>query len=134
MINRNRTFGYVVILVVGGLLFVPSIILEKIDSFWGGLGAALGILAIVRLLQVARINKNKNYAKKWSTNNNDERIIHISTEARSRTFYFTVIIEGILIVLFTALNMMELVKVLICLITGQLMIYCFMFYALRSKY
>lgn len=132
--TKNRTFLHVIILIVGGLLFVSSIILDKIDSFWGGLGIAMGILSIARLLQVARISKNEDYAKKWNTNKRDERNIHISTEARSKTFYFSVLIEGILIIVFTALNMVELTRFLSFLITGQLIIYLFIFFALKSKY
>ncbi len=116
---------------VGGLLFVLSEILGRLDSFWGGLGLALFILALLRLIQILRLKTNKNYAEKWNITVNDERNIYISKEARSKTFYYSVMIEALLIILFTTFNMPEYTKVLNVILVGQLFIYYVLYFVLR---
>lgn len=132
--SKSRTLWYVMLLIVGGVLFLSSEILEEIDSFWGGLGIALSILAILRLLQLTRIKTSEEYAKKWVISNKDERNIYISNEARAKTFLYTVIIEAILIIIFTALNMTDYIRVLSCVLVGQIVIYWLLFLILRKKY
>jgi len=129
---RHRTFSYVIILIVGGMLFVLSEILGRIDSFWGGLGLALFILATLRLFQVLRLKTSKDYAKKWNIDVNDERYIYISKDARSKAFYYSVIIEAILMIIFTTLDMTEYTKILSCLFVGQLLIYFILYFVLRK--
>lgn len=128
---RNRTFSYAVILIVGGLLFVFSEILGRLDSFWGGLGLASFIFATLRLLQILRLKTNKDYAEKRSIDINDERNIYISKEARSKVFYYSVMIEAIFMIVFTALDMTEYTKVLSSLFAGQLFLYYFLYFVLR---
>lgn len=130
---RNRTFSYTFILLIGGLLFFLSEILDRIDSFWGGLGLALIILSTLRLLQLLRIQTNKDYAEKRSIDINDERNIYISKEARSKAFYYSVIIEAIFIFIFTAFDRTEYAKVMSCLFIGQLFIYYVLYFVLRKR-
>ncbi len=135
MVNtKNRSLWYGVTLFASILLLSSTVIFEKMDSFWAGLSVALGLLAILRLLQVTRIKTNENYAKKWNVERKDERNIYISNEARSKTFYYSVIIEAILIIAFAGLNMVEYTKILSCLIAGQMIVYWLTYFVLRSKY
>ncbi|MCU9612652.1 hypothetical protein OEV98_03615 [Caldibacillus lycopersici] len=129
---RNRTVYYAIIVIVGALLFVLSEIVGEIDSFWGGLGLASFIFATLRLLQILRWKTNKNYAEKRNITIHDERNIYISKEARSKAFNYSVIIEAIIIIIFTALNMTDYTMVLSCLFVGQLLIYYVLYFILRK--
>lgn len=129
---RSRTLSYAFILIVGALLFYSSEILARMDSFWGGLGLALFLLASLRLLQVLRLKTNSKYAEKWRIEVTDERNIYISKEARSKTFYYSVMIEAILLFIFTALEMTEYTKVLSAIFVGQLCLYYVMYLVLKK--
>ncbi|RUL54032.1 hypothetical protein [Lysinibacillus antri] len=129
---EKRVFSYVIILIVGGVLFLLSEIFGKLDSFWGGLGLALFIFAMLRLIQIRRIKTNEEYAEKWSIASNDERNIYISKEARSKAFNFSMMIQAITLIIFTSLNMTEYIKILSYLFVGQLCIYFALYFVLRK--
>ena len=56
----KKSYYYISLIVIGSILSVLSF-MEKLDAFWSGMGSALLVVGIIRLLKEHRLNKNDTY-------------------------------------------------------------------------
>ena len=81
-------------LIIGSILIVFSF-LEKLDSFWSGMGSALCVVGIINLLRSYRLNKNQAYREKVEIELSDERNRFIRNKAWAYAGYIFTIITSI---------------------------------------
>jgi hypothetical protein len=121
------------LLLIGAILFILSEFLNVIDSLWSGMGIGFVLISVIRFVQIGRYKNDSDYAKKL-TMNNDERNQYIVTQSRSNTFYYSILIEGVVITLFYIMNMPDIAEVIGMVLCGQLIIYWVSYFFLKSKF
>ena len=91
MSNQKKDVWYIALLIIGAALYAAGC-LEYIDSFWSGMGGALIGVSAVRLMLLVRYKKDPEYAKHVDISNEDERLRFIADKARSRAFFFSILL------------------------------------------
>jgi Ca2+/Na+ antiporter len=130
---ESRMIWNVTLLFVGAILYILAEFLNVIDSLWSGMGIGFVLISIIRFVQIGRYKNDSDYAKKLSMSN-DERNQYLTNKARSNTFYYSILFEGIAITLFYILNIPEIAQVIGIVLCGQLIIYWVSYFFLKSKY
>ena len=64
---------YPIALLIAGLSLIGLGCAEIVDEFWSGMGSALAVIGIIRLLRFYRLKKNDSYREKMETAVTDER-------------------------------------------------------------
>ena len=131
---QGRTIWYALLFALGAVLFVLAQFMEKIEGFWSGMGLGFVLISAIRLVQLKRYKNDPAYAKKITVKNNDERNQYLSSQARSSSFSYSIIIEGIVIIALHGLGMTEMGRVVGMVMCGQLVLYWGSYFLLRSKY
>lgn len=131
---ESRMVWYSALLFIGAALFILAEFMEVLDNFWSGMGLGFVVVSGLRLVQIARYKNNDAYAKKITVENNDERNQFLATKARSTTFYYSILLEGLAIVIFYILKNSDVAQVISMVLCGQLIIYWVSYAFLKSKY
>lgn len=131
---RNRTIYYAIIGILGIAMFVASVILGFIDTFWSGMGVGFVVISALRLIQIYRYKNDDVYAEKINIQNNDERNRFLAEKARNMTFYYSILIEAIAIIVLRVLDYAEASTVIGYAICVQLIIYWLSYLWLQKKY
>ncbi|MER2108305.1 MAG: hypothetical protein ABS949_15325 [Solibacillus sp.] len=131
---KSKLVWHVALLLIGAALYVSAEYLNSIDSFWGGMGIGFIVISAIRLGQIGRYKRDPEYAKQVRIKNNDERNQYIATKARAHTFYYSIILSGIGVMVLYMLNMPDIAQVVSMVLCGQLIIYWLVYFFLNSKY
>ena len=108
--------------------------LGKIDQFWNGLGAALVVVGVLRLIRLIRYNTNTEYKEKTDTAVNDERNRFIANKAWAWVGYLYIMIAAVATIVFKLLNqeiLMYFCSGSVCVI---LILYWIIYLILSKKY
>ena len=97
---NNKNILYHSSMLVTGLLLILLSFAGKVDEFWNGMGSALAILGIVRLLRSYRLNKSEAYREKVEIEMNDERNRFLRGKAWAWAGYLFILITGISVIVF----------------------------------
>ena len=108
--------------------------LGKVDQFWNGLGAALVVVGVLRLIRQIRYNTNTAYKEKTDTDIQDERNRFIRNKAWAWAGYLFIIICAIGTIIFKLLG-----QDLLCMASGgavclMLVLFWVSFFILKKKY
>lgn len=132
MKRREMVFG-IVWLLLGVVLTVLSL-LETLDEFWSGMGAALLVVGVVRLLRGYRLSRSDTYREKREVAETDERFRFIRNKAWSWAGYLFIFIAALCTILFRLLGQ-ELLSMAcggaVCL---MLVLFWCAFFILKKKY
>lgn len=131
---ESRIVWYTALLFIGIVLYILAEFMGLIDRFWSGMGLGFVVVSGLRLVQIVRFKNNDAYAKKITIKNSDERNQFLATQARSTTFYYSVILEAIAIIVLYIMQKTDLAQVITMVLCGQLMIYWVSYAFLKSKY
>lgn len=131
---KNRTIYYAIIGIIGIVMFAVSKFYGSLDTYWIGMGGGFVVLSTLRLIQLYRYKTDNNYADKVNIQNNDERNRFLAEKARSMTFYYSILIEAIGIIVLRLLKYAELSTIIGYVISIQLMIYWLSYLWLKRKY
>ncbi|MEI4624060.1 hypothetical protein KFD70_27635 [Bacillus pfraonensis] len=131
---KSRMIWYMALLFIGIILYISAEFFEVIDSFWSGMGIGFVIVSIIRLVQIGRFKNDAEYAKKLTVKHSDERNHYLANRARSHTFYYSILMEGVVIILFNIMDMSEIAQVIGMVLCGQIIIYWITYFLLKSKY
>ena len=131
---ESRIIWYTALLVVGIALYILAEFMTLIDRFWSGMGLGFVVVSGLRLVQIIRYKNNDAYAKKITIKNSDERNQFLAKEARSTTFYYSVLLEAIAIIVLYIMQKTEVSQVITIVLCGQLMIYWLSYAFLKLKY
>lgn len=133
---RNMTvfvLKYVLLALIGAALLVVPMF-GVIDDFWAGMGAGLLGVCAIRIFQIVRYKTDSEYADRVTVNNGDERNRYLAEKARSRGYYYSILIECVGVIGFRIAGMPEFSTLLGYVVCLQLVIYLLSWFWIRKKY
>ena len=103
-IKLSFNIAYVII----GCILIGFAVLEKLDSFWSGMGSALLVVGLINLLKFHRLSKNEEYREKMEIEISDERLQFIRNKAWAWSGYLFVLISAVACIVFKVMNLDQL--------------------------
>lgn len=120
-------------IIIGGIL-VGLAMAGKADEFWSGMGSALLVVGVLRLLRIYRFHKNETYREKIEIEQTDERNHFIRNKAWAWTGYIFVIVGAILTIVFKVLDMGDYSKMASISVCFMMLLFWVSYHILRRKY
>ena len=111
MKKKDIIFGVIWLLL--GLVLTVLCCLETLDAFWSGVGSALMVVGVVRLLRSYRLSRSETYREKREVAETDERFHFIRNKAWAWAGYLFIIICALSTIVFKLLN-----QDLLCMASG----------------
>ena len=132
MKKKDIIFGVIWFLL--GLVLTVLCCLETLDEFWSGMGSALMVVGIVRLLRSYRLSRSETYREKREVAETDERLHFIRNKAWAWAGYLFIIICAMATIIFKLLG-----QDLLCMFLGgsvclMLVLFWVCFFVLKKKY
>ena len=132
MKKKDIVFGILWLLL--GLALTVLCCLETLDAFWSGMGSALIVIGVVRLLRSYRLSRSDIYREKREVAETDERFHFIRNKAWAWAGYLFIIICAIGTIIFKLLG-----QDLLCMAFGgavclMLVLFWVCFFILKKKY
>ena len=125
---------YPIILLVAGLALTGLGFAEIVDEFWSGMGSALLVIGIIRLLRFYRLKKNDSYREKMETAVTDERNHFIRAKAWSWAGYLFIMVSAVATITFRILGQELLSQFCSYAVCLMLVLYWVSYFVLRKKY
>ena len=125
---------YPIALLVAGLLLTGLGCAEVVDEFWSGMGSALLVIGIIRLLRFYRLKKNDTYREKMETAVTDERNQFIRMKAWSWAGYLFIMVTAVATIIFRILGQELLSQVASYSVCLMLVLYWVSYFVLKKKY
>ena len=125
---------YPIALFTAGLALIGLGCAEIVDEFWSGMGSALAVIGIIRLLRFYRLKKNDTYREKMETAVTDERNQFIRMKAWSWAGYLFIIVSAIATILFRVLDQELLSQFCSYAVCLMLVLYWISYFVLNKKY
>ena len=125
---------YPIVLLIAGLVLTGLGLAEIVDEFWSGMGSALLVIGIIRLLRYYRLKKNDAYREKMETAVTDERNQFIRMKAWSWAGYLFIIVTALGTIIFRILGQDLLSQVASGAVCLMLVLYWVSFFVLKKKY
>ena len=132
MKKKDIIFGVIWFLL--GLVLTVLCCLETLDEFWSGMGSALMVVGIVRLLRSYRLSRSKTYREKREVAETDERLHFIRNKAWAWAGYLFIIICAIGTIIFKLLGQDLLCMFLSGAVCLMLVLFWASFFILKKKY
>ncbi len=131
---KERKIWVAIIYVIVGIVLLGLACFEILDEFWSGMGSALAVIGMIRLVRYHRFNKNEAYREKMEIEANDERIHFIRNKAWAWAGYLFVIIMAVLTIVFKIIGqdvLMMAASSAVCLV---LTLFWVSYLIIRRKY
>ena len=125
---------YPIVLLIAGLALIGLGFAEIVDEFWSGMGSALLVIGIIRLLRFYRLKKNDSYREKMETAVTDERNQFIRVKAWSWAGYLFIMVSAVATIIFRVLDqelLSQFAGYTVCLL---LVLYWGSYFVLKKKY
>ena len=132
MKKKDIIFGVIWFLL--GLVLTVLCCLETLDEFWSGMGSALMVVGIVRMLRSYRLSRSKTYREKREVAKTDERLHFIRNKAWAWAGYLFIIICAIGTIIFKLLGQDLLCMFLSGAVCLMLVLFWVSFFILKKKY
>ena len=133
MKNDRRIITSVIYIILGMVLFALGL-MEIVDAFWSGMGAALIVVGVIRLVQFLRFRKDEAYREKVETETTDERNRFIRNKAWAWSGYLFVIIAAVSTIVFRVMGQELISRVAGFAICVLLILYWGSYLVLQKKY
>ena len=117
-----------------GLALTVLSCLETLDEFWSGMGSALMVVGIVRLLRGYRLSRSEAYREKREVAETDERLHFIRNKAWAWAGYLFIIISAICTIVFKILGQDLLCMACSGAVCLMLVLFWVSFFILNKKY
>lgn len=117
-----------------GLVLTVLSCLETLDEFWSGMGSALMVVGIVRLLRGYRLSRSEAYREKREVAETDERLHFIRNKAWAWAGYLFIIISAICTIVFKILGQDLLCMACSGAVCLMLVLFWVSFFILNKKY
>ena len=132
MKKKDIIFGVIWLLL--GLALTVLSCLETIDEFWSGMGSALIVIGVVRLLRSYRLSRSETYREKIEVAETDERFHFIRNKAWAWASYLFIIICAISTIVFKLFNQDLLHMASSGAVCLMLVLFWVSFFILKRKY
>ena len=130
----DKKNSYPIVLLVAGLVLTGLGMAEIVDEFWSGMGSALLVMGIIRLLRFYRLKKNDSYREKMETAQTDERYQFIRMKAWSWAGYLFIMVSAVATIILRVLGqdlLSQFASFAVCL---MLVLYWISYFVLKKKY
>ena len=106
--RQKVKLSFNIVYVIVGCILIGFAVLEKLDSFWSGMGSALLVVGLINLLKIHRLNKNEEYREKLEIEVSDERLQFFRNKAWAWSGYLFVLISAVACIVFKVMNLDQL--------------------------
>ena len=125
---------YPIAVIIAGLALIGLGFAEVVDEFWSGMGSALLVIGIIRLLRFYRLKKNESYREKMETAVTDERNQFIRMKAWSWAGYLFIMVSAVATIISRVLGQDLLCQVASGAVCLMLVLYWISYFVLKKKY
>ena len=132
MKKKDIVFGVIWLLL--GLVLTVLCCLETLDAFWSGVGSALMVVGVVRLIRSYRLSRSETYREKREVAETDERLHFIRNKAWAWASYLFIIICALSTIVFKLLNQDLLHMASSGAVCLMLVLFWVSFFILKKKY
>ncbi len=133
MKNNRRILAHIICVVFGAALLVLGAA-GIVEEFWLGMGSALVMVGILRMVRMYRFRKDADYREMVETEANDERSHFIRGRAWAWAGYMFVIIAGVAVIVLRVMGQDMLSMAAFCAMCLILLLYWISYIILRKKY
>ena len=132
--KENRRYFALILCAFFGVALIVLGVMEWVDSYWYGMGTALVMVSVVRMVRLRKYCKDEAYREQVETEVSDERNSFIRVRAWAWASYLFIVIAGIASIALRALG-----QELLSLAAGfagclMLILYAAALLILRRKY
>lgn len=132
--KQDRRIVAAIIYIVLGAVLLALGIMEVVDEFWSGMGGALMVVGVLRVVQFFRYRNNEEYREKAEVAAKDERNHYIRNKAWAWSGYLFILIAAVAVIVFKVAGqdtMSFAASMAVCLL---LVLYWISFLVLSRKY
>jgi len=129
----RKLFIYILYIVLGTTLFSLGC-MEIVDSFWSGMGSALIVISVVRLIQFYRFRKDEAYREKVEIETSDERNRFLRNKAWAWSGYLFILITSVFVIVLRVAGQELLSLAASYAVCLMLILYWVCYLVLRKKY
>ena len=133
MKSGRKLFIYILYIVLGITLFSLGC-MEIVDSFWSGMGSALIVISVVRLIQFYRFRKDEAYREKVEIETSDERNRFLRNKAWAWSGYLFILITSVFVIVLRVAGQELLSQAASYAVCLMLILYWVCYLVLRKKY
>ena len=123
-----------IIFVAAGAVLAVLGFMNKVDSYWTGLGGGLIGVGIIQIIRWHRYHSDEEYRENFDINNNDERNIYLNERAASWTFRISVIAATASAIIAKLMGYGDISFVLSMVVCALLMIYLGVYIYFSKKF
>ena len=131
---KNRIIWFVTVALMGIVILIFNVIKGNTDSSIIGLSSGMIAVAVVKIVQLINISKNKDKLKKYEVMQNEERYIMISQMSGKFTLYITIWCEFLASFILILCNNNQIAIIIMYVAAIQSFAYLLIFKYLEKKY
>ena len=134
--TRNIRYRWIlsILYILIGLSLTVCGVLERIDSFWSGMGTAFAVIGVLQMVRLVRYQTNPNYKETTDTAARDERNRFIRAKAWSWVGYLYIVIAAVATILFKLFEQELLMFAASGSVCLMLVLYWILYLILNRKY
>jgi hypothetical protein len=133
MKNDRRILASILYVFLGAVLLILGIA-EVTDAFWSGMGSALIVIGILRIIQFFRYRKDDSYREKVAIERADERNRFLRNKAWAWAGYLFILIAAVSTIVFKLLGQDLLSMAAGFSVCFIMILYWVCYLVLRKKY
>ena len=133
MKNNRKILSYGTYILLGVILWILGMA-EIVDEFWSGMGSALVLVGILRLVRMYRFKNDEVYREKMEIETTDERNQFIRSKAWAWAGYLFILIAACAVILLKVMDQEVLSMAASGALCLMLILYYVSYFILRKKY
>ena len=133
MKNNRKILSYGIYLLLGVILWILGMA-EMVDEFWSGMGSALVLVGILRLVRIYRFKNDEAYREKMEIETTDERNRFIRNKAWAWAGYLFILVAACAVIILKVMGQEVLSMAASGALCLMLILYYVSYFILRKKY
>ena len=133
MKNNRKNLSYGTYILLGVILWILGMA-EIVDEFWSGMGSALVLVGILRLVRMYRFKNDEAYREKMEIETTDERNKFIRNKAWAWAGYLFILISACSVIILKVMGQEVLSMAASGALCLMLVLYYVSYFILRKKY
>ena len=133
MKNNRKILSYGTYILLGVILWILGMA-EIVDEFWSGMGSALVLVGILRLVRMYRFKNDEAYREKIEIETTDERNKFIRNKAWAWAGYLFIFISACAVIILKVMDQEVLSMAASGALCLMMVLYYVSYFILRKKY
>ena len=130
---KRKILCFLAISLVGLTLMITNSI-DEMNSMAFGLGSALLVIGLIKGIQLYKVSKDKEKLKQYEMIQNEERLKFISNKSSSLTWYITLFVQYIAMIVLTIMKQYNYASLISYITSIQVLIYLCSYYVFNKRY